>query len=26
LDQLDSIGGNVSGPRYGEAMSKMIDR
>ena len=26
LDQLDSIGGNVSGPRYGEALSKMIDR
>jgi aryl-alcohol dehydrogenase-like predicted oxidoreductase len=26
LDQLDSIGGNVAGPRYGEAMSKMIDR
>jgi aryl-alcohol dehydrogenase-like predicted oxidoreductase len=26
LDQLDSIGGDVTGPRYGEAMSKMIDR
>jgi aryl-alcohol dehydrogenase-like predicted oxidoreductase len=26
LDQLDSIGGSVSGPRYGEAMSKLIDR
>jgi aryl-alcohol dehydrogenase-like predicted oxidoreductase len=26
LDQLDSIGSNVAGPRYGEAMSKMIDR
>jgi aryl-alcohol dehydrogenase-like predicted oxidoreductase len=26
LDQLDSIGGNVTGARYGEAMSKMIDR
>jgi aryl-alcohol dehydrogenase-like predicted oxidoreductase len=26
MDQLDSIGGIVTGPRYGEAMSKMIDR
>jgi aryl-alcohol dehydrogenase-like predicted oxidoreductase len=26
LDQLDSIGGNVTGPRYGEAMSKLVDR
>jgi aryl-alcohol dehydrogenase-like predicted oxidoreductase len=26
LDQLDSIGRNVTGPRYGEAMSKLVDR
>jgi aryl-alcohol dehydrogenase-like predicted oxidoreductase len=26
LDQLDSIGASVTGPRYGEAMSKLVDR
>jgi aryl-alcohol dehydrogenase-like predicted oxidoreductase len=26
LDQLDSIGGNVTGSRYGETHSKMLDR